>query len=66
MSIVFFQKMINKNNKTFNKKIHTSNSENVVQKFVLLARHFLSTIFCYNKGEIFSTQSIESNGNFEW
>ena len=66
MSIVFFQKMINKSNKTFNKKIHTLNSENVVQKLVLLTRHFLSAIFCYNKGEIFSTQSIESNGNFEW
>ena len=34
------QKMINKHNKTFNKKIYTLNSENVAQNFVRFARHF--------------------------
>ena len=44
-SILVFQKMINKYNKTFNKKIYSLNAENVAQNFV---RHFLPATCCFN------------------
>ena len=47
-SILVFQKMINKYNKTFNKKIYSLNAENVAQNFVRLARHFLPATCCFN------------------
>ena len=62
-AILIFQKMINKYNKTFNKKIYTLNSKNVAQNFVRLGRHFLPVTFCFNERKIFSTQSTYSNGN---
>ena len=57
VSILIFQKMIDKYNKTFNKKICTLNSENVEQNFMRLARHLLPATFCFNERKIFSTQS---------
>ena len=45
VSILIFQKMINRYTKTFNKKGYTLNSENVAQNFVRLARHFLPATF---------------------
>ena len=57
VSILIFQEMISKYNQSFNKKIHTLNSENIEENFVRLARHFLPATFCFNELEIFSTQS---------
>ena len=50
VSILIFQKIIKKYNKTFNKKIYTLNWENV-------AYNFFPTTFCFNVREIFLTQS---------
>ena len=52
--------MINKNNKTFNKKIHTLNSENVVQKLVLLTRHFLSEFFVIIRAKYFQLKALKA------
>ena len=56
-SIMVFQKMINKCNKTFNRKIYTLNSENVAPNFVRLSGYFLPANFCFNEHEKLSTQS---------
>ena len=56
-SIMVFQKMINKYNKTFNRKIYTLNSENVALNFVRLPGYFLPANFCFNEWGKFSTQS---------
>ena len=40
VSILIFQKMTNRYDKTVSKKIYTLNSENVAQNFVWLPRHF--------------------------
>ena len=58
--------MINKYNKTFNKKMYSLNSENAAQNFVRLARHFLRATFCFNEHEIFPAQNTKGNENFEW
>ena len=47
-SILIFQKVLNKYNLTFNKKIYTLNSKNIAQNF------FPATFF-FNEREIFST-----------
>ena len=53
VSILIFQKIINKYNKTLNKEIYTSNSQNVAQNFFIRN-------FCFNEREILSTQSIKA------
>ena len=52
--------MINKCNKTFNKKIYTLNSENVAQNFVRLERHFLPATFCFNEHKILEALKLEA------
>ena len=43
--------MTNKYNKTFNKKIYTLISKNVVQGFVQLARHFFPEMSTFRNNE---------------
>ena len=63
ISILIFQKVIKKYNKTFNKDIYFKLRKCCAKFCAGLARHFLLSSFCFNEREIFSTQS---NGNFEW
>ena len=51
VSILIFQKMTNKYNETFNKKIYTLISKNVVQNFVRLARHFFPEMSTFRNNE---------------
>ena len=57
VSILIFEKMINKYNKTFEKKIHALNFANFTQNFVRLALHFLPASVRFNEREILSAQS---------
>ena len=55
-SILIFQKRMKKYNE-FQQKMYTLNSENVAQNLSDLRDIFFSRHFCFNKHEIFSTQS---------
>ena len=55
-SILIFQKRMKKYNE-FQQKMYTLDSENVAQNLSDLRDIFFSRHFCFNKHEIFSTQS---------
>ena len=65
VSILVFEMMTNKYNKTSNQSTYTLNSENVAQNFAWFALHFYPASICFSHCEIFSTQSTKSNENFE-
>ena len=60
VSILIFQKMINKYNKTFNKKIYTLNWENVKHNFVRLVWHFSPQLFISVSAKYFQLKALKA------